>query len=92
MRMKALYKLSLFIFTIMYFSQAYSNFQSHKDQFFLSDIKICKNYVGLERLCFSDNGIFLRDNKDQWLPINELHYDSQGYYLTGILDILFPKA
>lgn len=79
--MKAITRLALFTFLFSHFTPAMANLQSDINKS-CSLEQIHKAYIPLEKLDFSEKGIFIQTGRNEWRPIEQIHHDSQGFYLT----------
>lgn len=82
--MKTLAKLSIFVLVALQSTAAFANFQAFKAP--------TKNYLRTEMLSFSEKGIYLYSNSGKALPLSQIQYDAEGYYVAGFLDSFFPQS
>ncbi|MDN3507089.1 MAG: hypothetical protein P0S96_07665 [Simkaniaceae bacterium] len=83
--MKTFAKLSFLFLVTLQSTAVFANFQSPNK---------CgpKHYLATEKLIFSENGIYVFSNHGQTLPLNKIQFDSEGYFVAGFIESLFPKA
>lgn len=87
--MKSLSSLIVLFLSLAYVTQVRADFQSGNVRISSQlSAKEDKIYVPLEKLHFSKEGIFLLTKRNLWASVNQLGYDSSGYYLAG--SRLFP--
>ncbi len=83
--MKTFAKLSFLFLVALQSTAMFADFQSPSKN-------APKNYLDIEMLHFSENGIYLHGNHGQALQLEQIQFDSNGYFVAGFLDFLFPKA
>ncbi|NGX45191.1 MAG: hypothetical protein K940chlam2_00334 [Chlamydiae bacterium] len=83
--MKTFAKFSFLCLVALQSTTAFANFQSPSKS-------VPKNYLDMEMLQFSENGIYLHSNRGQALQLKQIQFDSDGYFVAGFFDSLFPKA
>ncbi|NGX60206.1 MAG: hypothetical protein KR126chlam3_01375 [Chlamydiae bacterium] len=83
--MKTFAKLSFLFLVALQSTAVFANFQSPSKN-------APKNYLDMEMLHFSENGICLQGKHGQTLQLEQIQFDSNGYFVAGFLDFLFPKA
>lgn len=82
--MKPLFSFVALFISLAYFTPARADFQPRSETAH-SQIGVVEDkiYIPLERLHFSNDGIFFLTSSNHLAAINQLGYDSFGYYITG---------
>lgn len=44
-----------------------------------------KTYVSIDRIQFSENGIFILNERDQVVPVHQISYDEAGYFFDWFI-------
>ena len=83
--MKTFAKLSILFLVALQSTVVFGSFQAPSNT-------APKNYLNMEMLHFSENGIYLHGNHGQPFRLEQIQFDSNGYFVAGFLDFLLPKA
>ena len=80
--MKTFLTLALIVCCLGQLTPVMANFQAHTVQTENVSRQSQKTYISLDRIHFSEEGIFLYNDANLWTRVEQLSHDSQGYYVA----------